>query len=36
MIVSCIDAGYEDQVPLSADFAREAELKANGAPGIRR
>ena len=33
MIVSCIDAGYEDQVLLSADFAREAELKANGGAG---
>ena len=33
MIVSCIDAGYEDHVLLSADFAREAELKANGGAG---
>ena len=33
MIVSVIDAGYEDHVLLSADFAREAELKANGGAG---
>ena len=33
MIVSCIDAGYEDYVLLSADFAREAELKAKGGAG---
>ena len=33
MIVSTIDAGYEDHVLLSADFAREAELKANGGAG---
>ena len=33
MIVSCIDAGFEDYVLLSADFAREAELKANGGAG---
>ena len=33
MIVSCIDAGFEDYVLLSADFAREAELKAKGGAG---
>ena len=33
MIVSCIDAGYEDYVLLSADFAREAEIKAKGGAG---
>ena len=33
MIVSVIDAGYEDHVLLSADFAREAELKAKGGAG---
>ena len=33
MIVAVIDAGYEDHVLLSADFAREQELKANGGAG---
>ena len=33
MIVSVIDAGYEDHVLLSADFASEQELKANGGAG---
>ena len=33
MIVSCIDAGFEDYVLLSADFAREEELKAKGGAG---
>ena len=33
MIVSCIDAGYEDYVLLPADFAREAEIKAKGGAG---
>ena len=33
MILAVIDAGYEDHVLLSADFAREAELKANGGAG---
>ena len=33
MIVSVIDAGLEDHVLLSADFAAERELKANGGAG---
>ena len=33
MIVSVIDAGLEDHVLLSADFAAEQELKANGGAG---
>ena len=33
MILSVIDAGYEDHVLLSADFANEQELKANGGAG---
>jgi len=33
MIVSVIDAGLEDHVLLSADFAAEEELKANGGAG---
>ena len=33
MVVAVIDAGFEDHVLLSADFAREAELKANGGAG---
>ena len=33
MILSVIDAGYEDHVLLSADFANERELKANGGAG---
>ena len=33
MVVAAIDAGYEDFVLLSADFAREEELKANGGAG---
>ncbi|MEE2638246.1 MAG: phosphotriesterase-related protein [Acidobacteriota bacterium] len=33
MIMAVIDAGLEDHVLLSADFAREAELKANGGAG---
>ena len=33
MIVAVIDAGYEDHVLLSADFAKEQELKANGGAG---
>ena len=33
MIVAVIEAGYEDHVLLSADFAREQELKANGGAG---
>ena len=33
MLVAVIDAGYEDHVLLSADFAREEELKANGGAG---
>ena len=33
MIVAVIDAGYEDHVLLSEDFANEQELKANGGAG---
>ena len=33
MIMSVIDAGLEDHVLLSADFAAEQELKANGGAG---
>ena len=33
MIVSVIEAGFEDHILLSADFAREAELKAYGGAG---
>jgi phosphotriesterase-related protein len=33
MIVAVIEAGYEDHVLLSADFASEPELKANGGAG---
>ena len=33
MILALIEAGYEDHVLLSADFAREAELKTNGGAG---
>lgn len=33
MVVALIEAGYEDHVLLSADFAREEELKANGGAG---
>ena len=33
MVVAVIEAGYEDHVLLSADFAREEELKANGGAG---
>lgn len=33
MILAVLDAGYEDHVLLSADFAREQELKANGGAG---
>jgi phosphotriesterase-related protein len=33
MIMAVIEAGYEDHVLLSADFASEPELKANGGAG---
>ena len=33
MVVACIDAGFEDHVLLSADFAAERELKANAGAG---
>ena len=33
MVVACIDAGFEDHVLLSADFAAERELKVNAGAG---
>ncbi len=33
MILAVLEAGYEDHVLLSADFANERELKANGGAG---
>ena len=33
MVVACIDAGFEDHVMLSADFAVERELKVNAGAG---
>src|SRR5262249_30960162 len=33
MILALLEAGYEDHILLSADFARVQELKANGGAG---
>jgi phosphotriesterase-related protein len=36
MVLSVIEAGYEDHVLLSADGTLEQQRKANGGPGIAK